>query len=66
MTMTGMNEHFIYQDMPTFRVMYLKKNHVALILLNENGIKYIFHVMLNRFSVETLPAKKDIHTHVRR
>ena len=27
MTMTGMNEHFIYQDMPTFRVMYLKKNH---------------------------------------
>ena len=23
--MTGMSEHFIYQDMPTFHVMYFKK-----------------------------------------
>ena len=27
MAMTGMNEHFIYQDVPTFHVIY-KKEHV--------------------------------------
>lgn len=36
-----------------------KKNHMALMLVNGNGIKYISHIMLDRFLVETLSPEKE-------
>lgn len=39
------------------------ENSMAPMLLNGNGIKYIFHIMLNRYLEEIISAEEQLYSY---